>query len=526
MKRFVLFFSLLFTVAAYGQNGMPVTFHTDFESGRVGEVTLIDSVFFAKRIGDTTTILSYLVKGSFDPENPIDNLSANANWFYFKMKGVAGKDLYLYFPDNYLMNMASYSYDNENWKHFDPKESKPHSLHAQFLFDSVYVALYEPYTYSYAQKRIDDLSQNNNVEVDTIGYSAEERPMQLLHITDNSVSLADKHRVWIHGRIHPSEAPGSYMVDGIIDAFLAETPQAASLRKQIDLYVLPLTNPDGVAEGLSRSNVSGINQEINYDRSDDSTCVEVQCIKKAFAALSEEKPFEIALNSHSQHDGHATFYIHRSGATSEVFLRNQLLFAGLSCVFNPYMRLDQQLFSNGGSRYFEGWVWNNWGARTLALTIETPYSHFCFDTSNVATKESLSDFGSIMLDAISDYLALSNDGRYLVDTPSDAVKSWSASSDCETSFIGGDYLIAMKNNSKITYRLTSLPKGEYAVYMYTGGVVTQTPEGVESINGIDTGLHGWQQIDTYCQRRDGKFKYTFRAAVGTRADAILLLPKN
>lgn len=67
--------------------------------------------------------------------------------------------------------------------------------------------------------------------------------------------------------------------------------------------------PDGVANGLSRSNITGVNQEINFARSEDSTVVEVRAIKKVISDLSKERPFDVALNLHSQVANHASYWL-------------------------------------------------------------------------------------------------------------------------------------------------------------------------------------------------------------------------
>ena len=272
-----------------------VRFDGNFEGSAFGSAELLDSARLVVAPGDTVEHLSFLINGKYDPDNPIDTtLEPSANWYYFRMTGVKGKQIYLTQKDNGVAR-TSYSYDGKVWDHLPLAESQRRRLDKRFTRDTVYIALYTPYTYSYHQERLKTGCARPDVTLDTIGFSHEGRPLQLLHITDPTVPAEKKARIWIHGRIHPSESPGSYLVDGLVESLTGDTPQARALRQQIDAYILPFANPDGVANGLSRSNAIGVNQEINFGRSDDSTVVEVKAIKRKLAELTRERPFDIVL---------------------------------------------------------------------------------------------------------------------------------------------------------------------------------------------------------------------------------------
>ncbi len=40
---------------------------------------------------------------------------------------------------------------------------------------------------------------------------------------------------------------------------------------------------------------------------------------------------------------------------------------------------------------------------------------------------------------------------------------------------------------------------------------------------MDPGIHGWVYQETVVQERDGRFRYTWKAAEGEMADALLLI---
>ena len=324
MRHFILTIVLL--GASLTANSQ-VRFDADFESGNLGKVELLDSVKVIVTPGDTVEHLSYLIHGRFDPINPIDiSLAANANWYYFRISGIRGKQIYLTLKDNGVHGL-SYSYDGDDWMHFPLNESPRRRLDKRFDKDTVFIALYRPYTYSYLQERIAEWGGREGTLIDTIGRSFENRPLQLLHITDPNVPASAKKRLWFHGRQHPSETPGSWLLDAFLEKLTSDTPEARSLRAQIDAYILPFANPDGVFNGLSRSNVTGVNQEINFGRSDDSTVVEVQAMKAMFRKLHDEQPIDLVLNNHSQHADCAIYWMHTSSSTSIEYARKQWVFA-------------------------------------------------------------------------------------------------------------------------------------------------------------------------------------------------------
>ena len=209
MKRICLTILLLSGLILSSVCPAQVRFDGNFEGGAFGSAELLDSTSVIVAPGDTVVHLSYLINGKYDPENPIDvTLEPSANWYYFRMTGVAGKQIYLTLKDNGVAR-SSFSYDGETWEHLPLAEFQRRRLDKRFTRDTVFIALYNPYTYSYLQERIKTWTEHPDVLLDTIGFSHEGRPLQLMHITDLSVPAEKKARLWIHARQHPSESPSS-----------------------------------------------------------------------------------------------------------------------------------------------------------------------------------------------------------------------------------------------------------------------------------------------------------------------------
>ena len=528
LKRFSLLLLSAFVLCLLAAEAQ-VRFDAGFEAGSLGRVERLDSTTVVTAPGDTVPHLSFIVHGHFDPDNPVDtDLAANANWYYFRMTGVKGKQIYLTLPDNGVAR-SSYSYDGRNWDHLPLAESERHRIGKRFTRDTVFLALYIPYTYTYLQTRIAEWRSRPGVTVDTIGFSHEGRPLQLLHITDPSVPAQQKLRLWVHGRQHPSESPASYLVDGLVDYLTEDSPEGRSLRQQIDAYVLPFANPDGVAKGLSRSNALGVNQEINFARSEDSTVVEVQAIKRVLEHLTAERPFDVALNSHSQLAESATFWMHRGRSTSPAFLRKQWTYTGLTCSFNPCIRPEDMNFSDMAARYAEGWFWAHAGEQTLALTVETTYSCYSFDRDGLwADNDNIRAFGRRTLQAVVEYAGRSLPGRYLIETPEKMKAGWRRFTDDSRSYLGNDAWQAERAGARVSYRTDELPAGRYDLYRFVPGVCLEPSvshlRDRENGGWLDPGVHGWVYVGTVEQKHDGRFRYSCKAErAGDFADALLLI---
>ena len=175
-------------------------FDAAFESGNLSSVTTTDSI-------------TYYVKSTED---------IGGRWFYFRISGVQDKFIRV-FIQNSDVNRPFYSYDNKNFERFTSAESPQQNMFQKtFEKDTVFVAYYYPYNYSFLQERISDWKNSEFVKCDTLGFTNHNFPMQELIITDNSVPNENKHKVWIHARTHPGETPSSWHMDGIIETLLSD----------------------------------------------------------------------------------------------------------------------------------------------------------------------------------------------------------------------------------------------------------------------------------------------------------------
>lgn len=485
-----------------------VCFDADFEAGAMGKVTAVSEN-------------EYTVEGSFDPANPTDNLSPSANWYFWRITGAKGKKLTIHLP-GYGLRGSCISRDAVNWKRMRLYESSAGKIEKEFPYDTCYIAPFIPYTYSYYRERMRDWKQKSCVEIDTIGRSAEGRPLEVLHLTGKA--RRPGRLVWMHARIHPSETPASWLLDGLIDKLSDDSPESECLRDSFDFYIMPFINPDGVAHGYSRCNARGVNMEINYNRSADSTEVEIKAVKEYLSKLCKDRPLDLVINHHSQRDESASFWMHTAESTSQYYQGRQWTFAGLCCSFNPYMRSSDMQFSELKPRYIEGQIWNKFSDKAVALTIETPYTFY--STGEEVTRENLAGQGKRMLEAIAEYFGVNLPPRIILELSDEPGDGWSLIQKDSLSYLGTSGWIADRIGAEVIYKYEKpLKPGRYDIWKYITGENIHPLKGEKFSYSEFPGIHGWRKAGSVFLLSADRFEYKFRASrPGETADAIMLIP--
>jgi len=429
---------LLITASSYPQ----ITFDANFESGNLKSVTILDSI-------------NYLVTTNED---------IGGRWFYFRISGVQNKFIKVT-VSNSDVKRAVYSYDNKNFTRFSAAESPAtKTFQKTYEQDTVYVAYYTPYTLSFLRERIKQWSASPYAKVDTLGYTLRNLPIHELTITDPAIPDSLKYHVWVHARTHPSETPSSWQFDGFIESILAENEVIQFYREHIVFHCIPFTNPDGVSYGRSRTNYDGVDVESNWNKSDATTTAEVKILKARMSEINSKKVLSIFQNLHSQASPSCTFWVHTASSTSEYYYHSENLFSNLNTSGNPYFTQADYSYSNLSSTFPEGWLWNNWGDKVVALTYETPYDYY--STGKEVTNENLSYLGERFMYSISEYLQLSHPKWIILDNKN--IASFWTPSTTGTEFFGDNYFTT-NGSSQIdpaVFQTVIIQPGKYDVYAW------------------------------------------------------------
>ncbi len=425
-----------------------ITFDANFESGNLKSVSTTDSIHYK-----VTT-----------------HEDIGGRWFYFRIAGVKDK-----FVNVEILNSdvtkAMYSYDNINYNRFSDEESPQINMFEKtYGSDTVYVAYYTPYNYSFLQSKLNEWGKNQFVNLDTLGFTPQNFPIQEMTVTDFEYPDSSKFVVWIHARTHPGETPSSWHFQGIMDELLSGKEVINYYLSKIIFHIVPFVNPDGVYFGRSRTNFTGTDLESNWDKPENETSEEVKILRARMKELNDEKPFSVFLNLHSQASSYCTFWIHTASSTSDSFYKKEYFFANLNASDNPYFEQEDFNESNLRSRYPEGWLWNNYGEQVLALTYETPYNSYFKDGNKPlveVTNENLGEIGKRTVYSIAEFLEIGHPKRFILDNNQSFVNGNTEVSNAGKKFFGSNYykLSADDTTAFVLFQADSLiPNSSYSLY--------------------------------------------------------------
>lgn len=295
--------------------GQDVRFFKDFEGGNLRQVRAeSDGCFELLLCGDTNRS-AYCQWFFFDVETEKDlharfhivTLTKASSTFADGQRVVAmvpgdgcwrraGED-YAYFPNRYMVGTRK--------GHF----TLAFSMH--LTAGRTRIAYFYPYVFGDLLQDLRRLSPTEKdwLELRDLGPTQGGRALPMLTITDFAVeSPHQRPHVVIMARVHPGEAPASYVMRGVLELLLAHTSEAEVLRQTFIFAVFPMLNPDGVANGNGRSSNTG--HDLNRCWENPPPGSEVAAVKPVLESLCASSGGVFALldlHAHSVRNGAFTF---------------------------------------------------------------------------------------------------------------------------------------------------------------------------------------------------------------------------
>ena len=258
--------------------------HSDFEGGSIGKVEQVAPAHFRCAL-----------KGETDQ----DGRNRQANWYYFRVDGAAGRDLVIDLVNipgeyNYRPNRGSvtkdtpavYSYDGKTWRHFESFEYDASEPRMRLRLmpakgDRVWIAHVPPYTNADLAGLLDTFAKDPHLKRESAGKTVAGRDIPLLTITNPNVPEQRKKVAWLMFRQHSWEAGSSWAGEGAIRFLLSSDPRAERIRGMYVFRILPMCDPDGVARGGVRFNLHGFDLNRNWDAVDAARMPEIAAQRKA-----------------------------------------------------------------------------------------------------------------------------------------------------------------------------------------------------------------------------------------------------
>lgn len=243
-------------------------------------------------------------------------------WFYFSLNNVANKHITIkldslagvYRGGTHLIytkeTQPVFSYDQKSWQRITnvvyDEALYTLTFENSFTKNQVWIAYAHPYSYQQGRSFIDAVSGNPFLSIENLGVSHQSRDIQLITITDTSIAEAQKKVVFITTLQHAGEFSGGYVMKGLIEFLLSDDKNAVLARKNTLYKLIPMMNPDGIFNGITRFN--GNYEDLNQEWDDDFTDTthlpvepEVACVKKWLHQWKRSgRKIDIGLDIHSQ----------------------------------------------------------------------------------------------------------------------------------------------------------------------------------------------------------------------------------
>lgn len=127
-------------------------------------------------------------------------------------------------------------------------------LQQRFAAPAATIAMRVPFTYTFLQAFITRLQAVKlpGVFLDELGNTPGGRKLQVIRVEDaGAASEPATHRtLLVIAREHATEQASSWVAFGALEQLLAETPEAAALRKNTTWLFVPIEDPDGSADAV------------------------------------------------------------------------------------------------------------------------------------------------------------------------------------------------------------------------------------------------------------------------------------
>ena len=171
------------------------------------------------------------------------------------------------------------------------------------------MAKYLPYTVGDRDRWLASLPSHAHLRsIRSLGTTTGQRTIPMLEITHQSIPDKGKRRVWVHAGIHPAENTSYWVVEGLVDWLLSGKPEAEMALRKLIFDIVPMANPDGVANGNYRTNARSVNLETQWAAPYNSSEREIVALRTQIEAFMGtparpgSNPIELLLNLHSTHN--------------------------------------------------------------------------------------------------------------------------------------------------------------------------------------------------------------------------------
>lgn len=222
------------------------------------------------------------------------------DWFYwhFRVRGAHGRTLTFHFTKSNPIGVRgpAVSVDGgKSWRWLGAQAVRGPSFHFDFPKDAddVRFCFAFPYVGENLHAFLKRHAKDPHLKVETLCKSKKGRDIDLLLL--GRLDGKAKHRVALTCRHHACEMMASYVLEGTIDAVLANTEEGRWLRDNVEFFIVPMVDKDGVEDGDQGKNRKP--RDPNRDYEGESIYPAQKAIRERLPKWSEGK-LRFAMDMH------------------------------------------------------------------------------------------------------------------------------------------------------------------------------------------------------------------------------------
>jgi len=393
MRYSLIFVCSIFALKSHSQ----ISIDHNFPGGNVKVVGIeSDTVFFAPDLRDT-----------------------EGDWFYWYFRATSNQPQTWIFKatrPNVLTSMgASYSLDGgKSWQWISREDHLDDDIFS-FSFSepdqSVRLSIAQPYTEVHLNNFLDNYKDDRSLKRETFCESRSGRPVEVLYLSN--FDRESDYKILFTARHHACEMMASYVMEGIVEALLSDSPAMKKLLDRAEIMIIPFVDKDGVEAGDQGKNRKP--RDHNRDYSGQSLYAVPAKLREDIPGWVENKPW-MAIDLHNpwirNKDNEQIFFVGKNPPALE---KEQVKLAEiLENTRRGHLNFNaQQNFLpfgegwNNTNNYEQGAPFVAWAAAyfkkglLVTTTIEFPYA---LNGEQVITRENSRLFGQDLIYAVDKYL--------------------------------------------------------------------------------------------------------------------------
>lgn len=240
-----------------------------------------------------------------------DLRDTRGDWFYwyFAVRGAQGRESTFHFTRSRAIGPLGPGVSRDggkSWAWLGPSGSPasfrysfgPDETEARFSFGM-------PYQHADLMRFLERHAKDPCLKPEVLGETRKGRPVDLLRI--GRPGARAKHKVLVTARHHACEMMASYVAEGLIDAFLADSETGRWLQEHVDCTTIPMVDLDGVEDGDQGKNRQPHDHKADYRGT--SIYPEVAALRKFLEGWAGCRP-DIVIDLHNPGINHSKIYTH------------------------------------------------------------------------------------------------------------------------------------------------------------------------------------------------------------------------